>query len=274
MRTLAHLSDPHFGRLDQAVLDALQASVIGARPDLVVVSGDLTQRARASEFEDARRFLDALPFPKLVVPGNHDVPFFNVLRRGLRPFAKYRQFISADTEPFYADEEVAVLGINTVRTSRLKSGRINRQQVARGCEQLATCGPTVTRVVVTHHPFDLPTTQGRGALVGRARMAMTDFARCQVDLFLAGHFHVSHAGSSALRYSIPGHAAVVVQAGTAASTRGRGELNSFNLIRVDRPMLDVERWTWDPERGVFAPVRNELFRRMSHGWSRIPGAAG
>jgi len=273
MRTLAHLSDLHFGHLDRAVLDALRLAVNQACPDVVVVSGDLTQRARAVEFEDARRFLDALPSPQVVVPGNHDMPFFNLLRRGLWPLAKYRRFINSDTEPFYSDGEIVVLGINTTRASTLKSGRINRQQVSASCERLEHCGPEVTRVVVTHHPFDLPASHGPSALVGRARMAMNGFARCQVDLFLAGHLHVSHAGSSALRYSIPGHAAVVVQAGTAASTRGRGELNSFNLIRIDRPTMEVERWSWDAGRSRFARVLSECFRRMPHGWSRVPGSA-
>src|SRR3712207_3725723 len=131
MRKLVHLSDLHFGRIDYRVLDPLVADVGAAGPDLVVVSGDLTQRARRAQFKEARRFLDALPSPQIVVPGNHDVPLYDVFRRFLRPLEGFRRYISDDLEPFYADEEVAVLGVNTARSLTIKHGRINERQVAR-----------------------------------------------------------------------------------------------------------------------------------------------
>src|ERR1051326_5539169 len=113
MRTLAHISDLPFGRTDAAVLEGLQASVAAANPDIVVVSGDLTQRARSHQFAEARDFLEALPKPQIVVPGNHDVPLRNVLARWLTPFRNYRKYISQHLEPHYRDEEIAVIGINT-----------------------------------------------------------------------------------------------------------------------------------------------------------------
>ncbi|MFY9585161.1 MAG: metallophosphoesterase [Candidatus Acidiferrales bacterium] len=274
MRTLAHLSDPHFGRLDRAILSALIESVVAAKPDVVVVSGDLTQRARDREFKEARHFLDALPTPQIIVPGNHDVPLYNLFARGLKPLAKYRRYIGDDLEPFYSDDEIAILGVNTARSFTFKNGRINQQQVARSCARLEACGKNVTRIIVTHHPFDLPETHGPGGLVGRARMAMAAFAHCHVDLILSGHLHLSRTGQSVTRYKIPGHSALVIHAGTAASTRSRGELNSFNVIRIARPRVSIECLTWNRELGSFAVSVTDHFQHMPDGWSRIPENEG
>ena len=137
MRVLAHLSDLHFGRVDEALVGPLQAVLAQLRPHLVVVTGDLTQRARSAQFRSARAFLDALPARHLVVPGNHDVPLYDITRRFLRPLARYRRYIG-DVEPLYVDEEVAVAGVNTARSLTVKGGRINAEQLARIRERLAT----------------------------------------------------------------------------------------------------------------------------------------
>jgi len=271
MRTIAHLSDPHFGRLERPTVQALIATVTEARPDIVVVSGDLTQRAKEREFQEARQFLDALPSPQIVVPGNHDVPFYNVLARALLPLRNYQRYISKDLEPFYSDDEIAIVGINTARSLTFKNGRINSQQVARSCARLEACGENRTRVIVSHHPFDLPETRELHGLVGRARMAMAGFARCRVDLILSGHLHISHTSESAPRYKIPGHSALVIHAGTATSTRGRGELNSFNLIKVDRSSVAIQCLSWNREGSSFFISATGQFQRTPTGWSRIPG---
>lgn len=270
MGTIVHLSDPHFGRLKQTTVEALITAVVAAKPDLVVVSGDLTQRATRSEFEEARRFLDALPSPQIVVPGNHDVPFYNIFARTLKPLSKYRRYIGDDLEPFYSDDEIAVLGINTARSLTFKNGRVSRKQVERSAARLEACDANVTRIIVTHHPFDLPQAHKGKGLVGRARMAMESFARCGVDLILSGHLHISHTGESATRYKIPGHSALLIQAGTATSSRGRGELNSFNIIQIDRPRVSIQRMTWNEKRGSFVVSHIDHFQKTAGTWSRIP----
>ena len=271
MRTLAHISDLHFGRLDQRTLPALQASIAATRPDVVVVSGDLTQRARGRQFAAARRFLDSLSVPRIVVPGNHDVPLYNVISRWLRPLAKYRRFISDDLEPFYADDEIAVLGINTARSFTLGDGRINHLQVERSCARLDACASEITRMIVTHHPFDLLGTQHHGSVIGRAAMAIEGFAKCRVDLILSGHLHLSHSGVTTIRYGATGYSAMLVQAGTATSSRRRGELNSYNVIHIDRPRVSIDRLTWDDDRDGFAVARTDRFQVTSEGWSQLPG---
>ena len=266
MRTLVHLSDLHFGRTDAAVVEALIARVAAIQPDVVVVSGDLTQRARAREFEAARAFLDRLPAPQIVVPGNHDVPLYRVWERFLSPLGKYRRFIGDELEPVFVDDEIAVLGINTARSLTFKNGRINEAQLGAISERLGRLPAALIRIVVTHHPFDLPAGADADELVGRAPAAMAAFAGCGVDLLLAGHFHTSHAAETSLRHPLPGYAALAVQAGTATSTRGRGEANSFNVLRVSNPTIVVERQVWQPGSGVFTLEHSERFRREASRW--------
>ena len=266
MRTLVHLSDLHFGRVDARLLEPLRAAVAAAGPDLVVVSGDLTQRARRTEFEQARRYLDRLPKPQIVIPGNHDVPLYRVWERFLSPLGKYRRLIQDDLEPTFVDAEIAVLGINTARSLTFKNGRINEAQIAQIRRHLDPLGEDVLKVVVTHHPFDLPDRAGEVELVGRAEAAMEVFSRCGVDLLLAGHFHTSEAGDTSARYEIAGYSALVVQAGTATSTRGRGEQNAFNVLRVASSEVRVERMSWHEEANAFRLADTERFVRTGSRW--------
>ena len=266
MRVIAHLSDLHFGRVDPDILPDLHRALMKATPNVLVVSGDLTQRARPREFEAARRFLDTLPFPQVVVPGNHDIPLHNVIARATAPFRAYRSNFATELEPLFIDPKVAVLGINTARALTFKNGRINMQQVERSCARLETCGPAVTRVVVTHHPFDVPVTGDDVDIIGRAGMAMVAFARSRVDLILSGHLHVGHAEPSAVRYGDTGWASLLVQAGTATSTRRRGEVNAFNLIRLEPPHITVESLAW--AGGVFGSASIARFQRGPEGWIR------
>lgn len=269
MRTIIHLSDLHFGRIDEQLLDPLIAAVHQVSPNLIAISGDLTQRARSHQFIEARAFLDKLPGPQIVVPGNHDIPLHNPFARFLGRLTKYKRYITSDLQPLFADEELVAIGVNTARSSTFKSGRINESQIAQLRHELCARGDEVTKVVVTHHPFDLPEGHDEGDLVGRAQLAMTTMAECGADLFLAGHLHFSHTGHTAMRYKIAGHSALVVQAGTATSTRGRGEANSFNVIRIEGAAISVQRLMWQPADGGFAPAGVENFERSRDGWIRI-----
>jgi 3',5'-cyclic AMP phosphodiesterase CpdA len=274
MRTIVHLSDLHFGRIDESVVGPLVESVKESRPDVVAVSGDLTQRAREEQFKEAREFLDRLPnVPQIVVPGNHDVPLWNVFKRFLQPLDGFRRIISEDLEPSYADEEVAIVGVNTARSLTVKHGRINEEQVGRVRELLCWLPDGVTKIVVTHHPFDVPEGTDESELVGRARMAMETLAECGADLLLAGHLHVGHTGHTAKRYNKTGHSALVIQAGTATSSRVRGEVNSFNVVRVKHPHVNVLRHTYRPDERRFAPASSEHFQHTPDGWARVPDEA-
>ncbi|MPZ77226.1 MAG: metallophosphoesterase [Deltaproteobacteria bacterium] len=267
MRTLVHLSDLHFGTVREEIIQPLVGLIERIQPDMIAISGDLTQRARQKEFRAAREFLDALPFPKIIVPGNHDIPLFNLFARFTKKLDRYRRFIIEDLEPFYSDHEIAVLGVNTARSATFKGGRVNAQQVARMQERLGALAG-LTKIVVTHHPFDLPESYSDKALVGRARMAMQQLAGANVDLFLAGHLHVGLSEPTALRFQVSGHSALIIQAGTALSMRVRGEANSFNVVRIQRPNIAVSRLTWRPDLKIFISAHSDYFRHTDTGWVR------
>jgi 3',5'-cyclic AMP phosphodiesterase CpdA len=265
MRRIVHLSDIHFGRIDSSLVEPLIRCVEELKPNLVAVSGDLTQRARRDEFRAARDFLEKLPKPQLVVPGNHDVPLFNLLARWLFPLSGYSRYITRDLEPFYSDSEIAVVGVNTTRRMTRKDGRINPEQVGRIEEKLAGLSDEITKVLVSHHPFDIPPGHAERDLVGRAEMAMKTLARCGADLLLSGHLHLSRTTHSSERYKIDGHSALIVQAGTV-SQRARGETNAFNVIEIDRPRIHVVRYEWNEDRAKFTRAGTEDFVRREAGW--------
>ena len=267
MRTIIHLSDLHFGRVDQLILAPLLHFIRAAKPDLVVISGDLTQRARTVEFLAARAFLDQVPSPLLVVPGNHDIPLHNLVARFARPLHKYRRYLCADLAPFFRDPEIAVAGLNTARSLTTKYGRLNPAQIARLRERFRGIGNEITKVVVTHHPFDLPPGYvDCHQLVGGAQAAMIAMAASGVDLLLAGHLHLTHTALTTARYKLAGHSALVVQAGTATSTRGRGETNSFNCLQIEPGKISVEQILWNPGPQRLTRGGPAHFQRTAAGW--------
>jgi len=260
MRTIVQLSDLHFGTILEPTIEPVISTVKELKPDLVVISGDLTQRAREEQFEEARAFLRRLPGPQLVLPGNHDVPAYNLLRRFVHPLGRYLSTITRDLAPSYVDDEIAVLGVNTARALVIKGGRINQEQIERLEATLRGLEKSQTKIVVGHHPFDMPAHLSGVAIVMNARHAMEMFARHKVDLFLAGHLHLVYVGST-IRYQVPDYRVPVIQSGTATSTRSRGEPNSFTVIRVDSPHITVDIHTWVAKRSVFEVSATHEFTR-------------
>ncbi|MEO7920160.1 MAG: metallophosphoesterase family protein [Thermoanaerobaculia bacterium] len=269
MRTIVHLSDLHFGHVDPRTLKPLTALVQSLKPDVVVVSGDLTQRAKVVEFREARAFLDTLPRPQIVVPGNHDIPLHNLWKRFASPLSSFTSIIDERTEPFLADAEIAIAGLSTARSLTWKGGRVNERQLEELTGRFAPMPPSVVKIVVTHHPFEIPPSAPRSDLVGGAHAAMASFARAGVDLLLSGHLHLTHTGRTAERYGIAGHSALVVHAGTATSTRHRGETNSFNVLRLDGHELRLTRYFWNVGSETFTPHDVERYARGAEGWDRL-----
>lgn len=251
MRTIAHLSDLHFGRHDPAIVEALLQTLEASSADVVVVSGDFTQRALKSEFAEARRFLDRITAPKLVVPGNHDVPLYNVVSRFLNPFDHFHSFVApvGSVTGSYADDEVAILGINTARRLTRKNGRVSVEQMAEIRRVFGQAPAEAFKILVSHHPLGIPTGSGAVDLAGRSRPALTAIAEAGVHVLLSGHYHRASIGGIAAEMS-PGGSVLVVHAGTAVSTRTRGsDGNSFNLIRVEPNLLSATVMLWTPGRG-------------------------
>jgi 3',5'-cyclic AMP phosphodiesterase CpdA len=268
VRTLVHLSDLHFGRIDPAIVEPLRRAVVDLKPDLVAISGDFTQRARRSQFAAARAFVDSLNARTLVVPGNHDIPLYDVVSRLVAPLDYYRRYISSELEPEFEDDEMIVLGVNTARALIFPfgEGRINEQQVDRIVRRLATVPAPILRVIVTHHPFDLPPGVHERRLLGRSAMAMARLGEVNADLFLSGHLHISHVSHTVDRYEAAGHSALIVQAGTV-STRGRGgQQPSFNVLRMQRPEIELSRHSWDEASGSFSAEPVGRYRHEASGW--------
>ena len=268
MRTLVHLSDLHFGRIDPTLIEPLRRAIVESKPDLVAISGDFTQRARRSQFADARAFIASLNSKTLVVPGNHDIPLYDFVERIAAPLRRYREYISADLEPEYRDEEMIVVGVNTARSMVFPfgDGRISMEQVDRILERMATAPKPLLRIVVTHHPFDLPPGVAERRLVGRNAMAMERLVAANADLFLSGHLHISHVSHVADRYTAGGHTGLIVQAGTV-STRGRGgQVPSFNVMRMHRPDIDIARYSWNEAAATFTAEQIGSYRHTDTGW--------
>ena len=275
MTRIAHLSDLHFGAHDPAVVAGAEAWLIEQRPDLVAISGDFTQRARVEQYQAAAAFLDRLEAAGLAtlgVPGNHDVPLYDVVHRFARPLDRYRRFIDDDFCPWFENDRLAVLGINTARSLTFKNGRINHAQMALIRERFRDAPENRTRILVTHHPlFAMPIGEA-GALtkvVEQHDEAIAAVCEAGVQILLAGHFHRSFSGSAREMVKKAGPA-LVIQAGTATSTRLRaGEAQSFNLIHaVKNELVDVQVIGWTG--AAFAGAGQASFTFDGESWHDRP----
>jgi len=261
MARIAHLSDIHFGANDPDIVAATIDWLKEKQPDLVIISGDLTQRAREKQFRDAASYLGALRdngHRLLVVPGNHDVPLYDVIRRFASPLGRYKRHIAQDLCPWMETDEAAILGINTARSLTIKDGRINEEQMQLIRQRFNGVAPSKTRILVTHHPlFALPIGQGNelSEAVGRHKDALKAINDAGIHLTLAGHFHRTYAEAARKMVAEAGPT-LVIQAGTATSTRLRNrEPQSFNWLHVERGnRMELQVIVWNGEK----------FERASH----------
>jgi len=254
--SLLQISDPHFGTEQQPVVDALARFAVEQRPALVMLSGDITQRARRGQFRAARAFVDRLAVPAtLAIPGNHDIPLFDLVARFCAPYANYRRAFGADLEPEHETADWLVLALNTTRPKRRKDGELSAEQIERVAARLARAKPRQLRVVVVHHPVAVTMGIDEDNLLHGHRRAIARWSEAGCDLILGGHIHLPYVLALHERFPELPRKVWAVQAGTAVSRRLRHEAgNSVNLIRVvagEPRRCRVERWDYAPSTRRF-----------------------
>lgn len=276
MLTIFHISDLHFGppymdKVGEALLEAAQA----VDPDLIVASGDFTQRAREEQFVEARRYLERLPkVPTVVVPGNHDLPLYRIWERIFSPYRLYRQYIASELDQVVHTEGAVVVALNSTSPLRaVTNGRIDSDQLEFARRAFTDAPEEAVRIVVAHHHFSPAPDYEGGQVMPRAKRAIDVFTELRVDLIMGGHLHRAYIGNSLDMY--PGldrdHGITIIQSGTSTSRRGRvreREKNSFNLVRVTDDVVRITHYMYFDDTDGFASVSRHIFPRKPNAFFR------
>ncbi len=269
MLTILHVSDLHFGppylpRVGEALLKIAHE----VSPQVVVVSGDLTQRAQAQQFQAAREFIDRLPnVPRVVVPGNHDVPLYRFHERFFDPLNLYRKYIDTELDRAFQLEGAVFVALNSTSPRRaITNGRITRRQLEFCDRSLRDAPAEAVRIIVAHHHFLPAPDYLHDQTMPKSKRALNHFVGLGVDMILGGHLHRAYVGNSLDVYpgTDRGHGIIIVQCGTSTSRRGRGrerEKNSFNLIKVGRQMVHLTHYMYFDEAQGFQPISRHIFPR-------------
>ncbi len=258
MTTLLQISDAHFGTDQPPVVQALLQLARDQAPDVVVLSGDITQRARRSQFNAARAFVERLnPRALVAIPGNHDIPLFNVFARAFAPYAGYSRVFGKNLEPEYEADDMLVVGVNTTRPERHVDGELSPQQIERVSDRVRRATPSQLRIVVVHQPVLAIRVSDEGNLLHGHRQAVPAWSAAGVDIIMGGHIHLPYVRSLRTTFEHLPRDIWTVQAGTSVSSRIReGVANSVNIIRCNGDSAprrcEVERWDYKP-----APLRFE-----------------
>ena len=246
--TLLQISDAHFGTEQPPVVEALLQLARDQSPDLVVLSGDITQRARRSQFSAARAFIDRLkPRALLAIPGNHDIPLFNIAARAFTPYANYSRAFGANLEPEFEAAHLLVIVVNTTRPRLHVDGELSPQQIERVAQRLRRADASQLRVVVVHQPVLAIRASDEDNLLDGHKEAVPAWAAAGGDIIMGGHIHLPYVHSMRTTFPLLARDIWTVQAGTSLSSRIReGIANSINLIRCDGAHSPrrciVERW--------------------------------
>ncbi|MGE0758693.1 MAG: metallophosphoesterase [Pirellulaceae bacterium] len=276
MLTLLHISDLHFGPpFLPRVGDALLKLAPKLAPQVIAVSGDLTQRAKAQQFQAAREFIDQLPpVPRVVVPGNHDVPLYRLRERLFAPHDLYRQYISDELNHVLQVPGAIIVALDsTAPRHHITNGRIFRHQLDFCSQAFENAPPDAARIIVAHHHFAPAPDYQRDEVMPKSKRVMNHFIELGVEMILGGHLHRGYIGNSLDFYPKANrhHGVIIVQCGTTTSRRGRArerEKNSFNLVQIMPEFLRITPYMFFDDTGAFEPVSRHIFprlgRRLSH----------
>jgi len=267
--TVLHASDIHFGKhFDPGAAEALSDFLDPLPVDLIVLSGDFTQRAKVTEYKAARTFLKTLePTPVVVTPGNHDIPLYRVWERLLAPRRNYRAFISRDLDTVTRVPGATVVALDsTAPHTAIVNGRIGKSQLRFAAASFRDAEDGDLRVLVSHHNLAKAPGDEAGKILPGSRECLSAFSEMDVDLILGGHLHQTYWASSSDGVG-DGEGArpiPIVHTGTTTSMRGRAAergRNSLNLIRISKEEVRVVPHLRDEETGTFQPSGEFCFHR-------------
>ena len=268
---LLHISDLHFGPpYVEEVGEAALRIAIAINPDAVIISGDLTQRAKREQFVAAKQYMERLPkAPQLVIPGNHDVPLYRIFERMFHPHVLYQEIITEELNPVLKIDGAVIVGLDsTAPRSAISNGQIFKWQLD-SCELAFRDVPSdQARIVVAHHHFAPAPDYLHDSPMPKSRRAIERFTDLNVDMILGGHLHRAYIGNSLDFY--PGlhrdRGIIIAQCGTTTSRRGRGrerEKNSLNEIVIAEGIITITHYIYFHERAAFEAVSRHAFRRGS-----------
>jgi 3',5'-cyclic AMP phosphodiesterase CpdA len=277
MLTLLHISDLHFGPpFVPQVGDALLRIAPTLNPDCTIISGDLTQRATEQQFIAARDYLQHLPTPQVVIPGNHDVPLYRIVERLFRPHDLYRKHINPALDHITRIDNAIIVALDSTAPRRaISNGRITRAQLDMAGRALADAPPDALRIIVSHHHFAPAPDYEQDQVLPNAQRALEYFLDLNVDLILGGHLHRAYIGNSLDVYAghRPDRGIIIVQSGTTTSRRGRArerEKNSFNLLHLSDSIFRITHYMYFDDLAHFAPISQHTFPRPALRTLQIP----
>ncbi len=266
MKKIIHISDLHFGTEDPDVVEALRQDVDEFGADLLVVSGDLTQRAKRAEFQAAKQFVDSLGLPSVIIPGNHDIPLYNLPLRVMNPFKKFNA-CCGNRPAYFQDGEVEIIGLNSVRNLRWKSGRISSEQLNSEEGRIGEDKSSAfVRLLAAHHNLFQAPVRKESSKLFETQLMHDWLIKLGFDLVLFGHDHRGLVKPVA-RGKEGGYAFILVQAGTAVSCRVRGVPNSYNRIEVSPGHCAIQ--VRELEDGAFCRAQDFRFTQREGGWYAV-----
>lgn len=250
---MLHISDLHFGRINPEAVQALQSFIIESPKafDLIILTGDLTQRARKAQFLEALEFLKDLPCPVVAVPGNHDMPLYHLLKRAWKPLKYFKRYIEPVTLQVFEDEALLVAGFHSQAVFRFVEGKFRGGEVRKLKEIFAPKEKRKIKIIATHHPiFNAPHAKSE-----KQRRRRSEVLALEPDMILSGHTHKILVEKLKTPEGEP--SPWLISSGTSLSDRTREETNSFHVIETDYPHVEIK--TYHLSEKIFSEKSKQVF---------------